>query len=73
MKPQVIVGILLAGLGAFILLRGLTYNSSRSVIRVGEVQASVEERRAIPTWAGGIAIAGGILLISTGLRRRRGA
>ena len=70
MRPQAIIGILLVALGAFILIRGLNYDSSRSVLQVGDLKASVQERRAIPPWVGGIAIAGGILLVSTGLRRR---
>jgi len=72
MKPQMIAGIVLAGLGAFIVLRGLNYSSQRSVMRVGEFQASVEERRAVPTWVGGVALVGGLLLVGAGLRRRRG-
>lgn len=72
MKPQMIAGIVLAGLGAFIVLRGLNYGSGRSMMRVGDFQASVEERRAIPTWVGGVAIVGGLLLVGAGLRRRHG-
>ena len=74
MKPQMIAGILLAVLGAFIVFRGLNYGSQRSVIRVGDVQASVEARRTVPTWVGGVAIVGGALLVGASLRRRpRGA
>jgi uncharacterized membrane protein len=73
MKPQVILGIVLVALGAFIVLRGLSYGSGRSVVRVGDFQASVEEQRAIPTWVGGFAIVGGLLLVGASLRRRRGA
>ena len=70
MKPQVIIGILLAVLGAFIVFRDLSYGSQRSVIQVGDMRASVEARRTIPTWIGGVAIVGGALLIGAGLRRR---
>ena len=73
MKPQMIIGIVLAGLGAFILIRGLTYGSSRSVMRVGDLQASVEERRTIPPWVGGAAVVGGLILVGTGVGRRRDA
>jgi uncharacterized cupredoxin-like copper-binding protein len=74
MKPPLIVGILLAVLGAFIVFRGLSYGSERSVIQVGDMKASVDARRSVPTWVGGVAIAGGVLLISAGLHRRpRGA
>jgi len=73
MKAQTIAGIVLAGLGALIMVRGLNYGAQRSVVRVGDFQASVEERRAIPTWVGGVAIAGGLVLVGAGLRRRRDA
>jgi hypothetical protein len=70
MKPQVIVGILLLVLGGFIVFRGLNYGSQQSVIQVGEMRASVEARRTIPTWVGAVAIVGGVLLVGAGLRRR---
>jgi hypothetical protein len=71
MKWQMLAGIILAGLGAFIVLRGLRYGSGRSVVRVGDFQASVEEQRAIPTWVGGVAIVGGLLLVGASSVRRR--
>jgi len=74
MKPQLIVGILLLVLGAFIVFRGLSYGSQRSVIQVGDVRASVDAQRAVPTWVGAVAIVGGALLVGAGLQRRsRGA
>jgi drug/metabolite transporter (DMT)-like permease len=73
MKPQMIAGILVAGLGAFIVLRGLNYGSERNTMRVGDFQASVETRRAIPPWVGAVAIVGGLLLMGVGVSRRRGS
>jgi drug/metabolite transporter (DMT)-like permease len=70
MKPQMVLGIVLAGVGAFIVLRGLNYGSDRSVMRVGEFSASVETRRAVPIWVGGVAIVGGLLLVGAGVRGR---
>jgi len=70
MKPQMMLGIVLAGVGAFIVLRGLNYGSDRSVMRVGEFQASVETRRAVPMWVGGVAIVGGLLLVGASVGRR---
>jgi uncharacterized membrane protein len=72
MKPLTIAGIVLAVLGAIILLRGLSYGSQKSVMRMGDVQVSAEERQMVPTWVGGVAVAGGLLLI-VGMGRRRGA
>ena len=74
MKPQLMVGILLVVLGAFIVLRGLSYGSQHSVIQVGDMKASVDARRSVPTWIGAVAIVGGVLLIGAGVQRRhRGA
>ena len=73
MKWQTIAGIVLAGLGVFIVLRGISYGSGRTTMRVGDFQASVEEQRAIPTWAGAVAIVGGLLLVGASVGRRRGS
>ena len=73
MKPLVIAGIVIVGLGGFVLLKGLTYRSQSSVLKVGDFQVSAEERRAIPTWIGAAGIVGGLVLIGAGVGRRRGA
>jgi hypothetical protein len=70
MKPSAIVGILLIIAGAFVLIRGLSYSSQRSVLKVGDLKASVEEKHAIPAWVGGLAIVGGLALVLAGTRRR---
>jgi drug/metabolite transporter (DMT)-like permease len=69
MRPATIAGVLLLALGAFILFRGLSYTSDRSVLKVGEFQASVEERRSVPAWAGALIAVAGIALLVTGRRR----
>jgi hypothetical protein len=73
MKWQTIAGIVLVALGAFIVLRGLSYRSGHTMMRVGDFQASIDEQRAIPTWIGGVAIVGGLLLVGASVGRRRGA
>jgi uncharacterized membrane protein len=74
MKPQLMVGIVLVLLGAFIVFRGMSYGSQHSTIQVGDMKASVNERRSVPTWVGVGAIVGGVLLIGAGVpRRQRGA
>jgi hypothetical protein len=73
MKPMVIAGIVIAGLGAFVLLRGLTYTSQSNVLKVGDLQVTAEEHRTIPPWVGGVGIVGGLILIGAGVGKRRGA
>ena len=70
MKPLVLVGILIAAVGGFILVRGLTYTKNRSVLKVGGLEASVEERQTIPTWVGAVAVVGGLILIGAGAGKR---
>jgi hypothetical protein len=73
MKPLSIAGIVIAAFGAFVLVRGLTYTSQSNVLKVGDVQVTAQERRMIPTWVGGVALVGGLLMIGAGVRGRRGA
>jgi hypothetical protein len=70
MRVLVLAGVLLAAAGGFILARGLTYTSKRTVLEVGELKATVKEEHTIPTWVGGVALAGGIVLALAGLRAR---
>ena len=70
MRPLTLVGILLLALGAFILFRGMTYKSRDQVLKVGDLKASVEEKHAVPTWAGGLAIIAGVVLIAGGMKKR---
>jgi hypothetical protein len=70
MRPLSLLGIVLLAVGAFIVFRGLTYKDRDEVLRVGDVKASVEQERAIPTWVGGAALVAGVVLLAAGMRRR---
>jgi hypothetical protein len=70
MRPQALVGIVLLVLGAFILFRGMTYKSKDEVLKVGDVKASVEQKHAVPNWAGGVALVAGLVLLAGGMKRR---
>lgn len=70
MRAPVLAGLVLLALGGFVLIRGLSFTSQKSVLKVGDFQASVEERRPVPAWAGALAIVGGIVLLAAGGRRR---
>lgn len=70
MKGMTLAGILVAAVGVFILIRGLSYKSSNTVLEVGGLKASVEERRTVPTWVGIAAIAGGLVMVVAGARKK---
>jgi hypothetical protein len=71
MKLLLIAGIALAALGIFILTTGLTYGSEGSVLTVGDFQVSAEAERAVPPWAGWLAVFSGVALIGAGAGRPR--
>ena len=71
MKPLVMAGVALGVLGAFVLLKGLTYPSERSVLKVGDLKVSAEEQRSIPPWVGGVALVGGVMLLGAGTLGRK--
>jgi uncharacterized membrane protein (DUF441 family) len=70
MRPSALIGIILIVIGAFVVFRGVSYKSKDEVLKVGELKASVEQKRAVPAWAGGVAIAAGIVLLVGGMKRR---
>ncbi len=72
MRPLGIVGLLLLVAGLFIGIQGVNYRSDRSVLRVGEFEAAVEERRAVPPWLGWAGAALGLGLVAASFRSRQG-
>jgi uncharacterized membrane protein len=71
MRAITVVGALLIGAGLFVLLKGASYTSDKSVLKVGPLEAKVSQEHEIPPWAGGAAIAAGVLLLVAGLRKGR--
>jgi len=70
MRPLILAGLVLLALGGFVLLRGLSYTSQKSVLDIGEFHATMEERQSVPPWIGAAAVVGGIALLVAGSRRR---
>jgi len=70
MRPLVIVGIVIAALAAFVLIRGGSFTSQRDVLKVGDVRITADERQSIPPWVGGAGLLVGVALIVAGVRKR---
>ena len=73
MKPIVVVGIALIILGVVAFAyQGITYTSREKIIDLGPIQATHETRKTIPLSPilGGIALAGGIVLVILGARNK---
>lgn len=71
MKPISIAGIIIAVLGAVVLVRGLTYKDRENVISVGDMHVSATTRRSVPTWVGVAALVGGVLMVGVGMQGKR--
>jgi hypothetical protein len=65
---QVIGAILILG-GLFVLIKSPSYSSQKSVLKIGDVEAKVSQEHPIPPWAGGAAVAVGVVLIVVGARK----
>jgi hypothetical protein len=70
MRVSLIAGAVLAVLGAFIIIKGVSYTREESVFKLGGIEAKVAQERRIPGWAGGIALGAGLVLLIVGLRKR---
>jgi drug/metabolite transporter (DMT)-like permease len=65
---QILGAILIAG-GLFILIKSPSYSSEKSVLKIGDVEAKVTQEHMVPPWAGGAALAAGVILIVVGARK----
>jgi hypothetical protein len=64
-----VIGVLLIAGGLYVLIASPTYSSDKSLFKVGEVEARVRQDHEIPPWAGGAAVAAGLVLVVAGARR----
>ncbi len=71
MKPLTVLGALLILAGGYVLLRGFSYTSSRDTLEVGPLSATVTQKESIPTWAGGLAVGAGLVMIVAGAGSRK--
>lgn len=70
MRPLSLIGIVLLLVGAFIVFKGASYSDREEVLKVGDVKATVESKKAVPTWVGGVALVAGVVLLAAGMKRR---
>ena len=68
MRAPVMLGIALIVIGGTAFLRGLS--APRTVLKVGDISVSAEERNPAIPWAIGLSILAGIVLVTTGTRRK---
>ncbi|HVN78915.1 MAG TPA: DUF3185 domain-containing protein [Terriglobia bacterium] len=72
MKSLTLIGLLLIVLGVGMLAyQGFSYTKREKVLDIGPIQATKETHKTfpIPPFVGGVALAGGIILVVSGARK----
>jgi hypothetical protein len=72
MKTYALIGIILIVIGIFAFAyQGFTYTTREKVVDLGPIQMTAEKTRTfpLPPIVGGIALAGGIVLLIVGKRK----
>ncbi len=70
MRPLLLIGVILIGLGAFVLIRGGSFTSREDVLKVGDLKVTATEEQSIPPWVGVAGIIAGAIVIVVGARTR---
>jgi drug/metabolite transporter (DMT)-like permease len=71
MKAALIIGLVLIAAGIFLIVRPPHYASEQSVLKIGNVEARMQQERALPGWVGGTVLGAGIIIIGTALLKRQ--
>jgi hypothetical protein len=70
MRVTLIAGVVLVALGAFALIRGLSYTREESVFKFGGIEAKMQREHQLPEWLGGLALGAGLVLLFVGIKKR---
>lgn len=70
MRQYLIAGLIVLGLGAFVLVRGGSFTTRRDVLKVGDLKVTANEQQSVPQWVGIVAVVAGVALIIAGTRQR---
>jgi drug/metabolite transporter (DMT)-like permease len=70
MKASLVAGLVLIAAGIFLILRPPHYASEQSVLRLGNLEAKMQQERTLPDWVGGVVLGAGIGLLAAGLLKR---
>jgi drug/metabolite transporter (DMT)-like permease len=70
MRASLVAGLVLIAAGVFLILRPPHYASEQSVFKLGDLEAKMQQERALPGWVGGVVLGAGIVLLGAGLFKR---
>jgi hypothetical protein len=70
MRATLISGVILIAVGLWLIIRPPSYPHKENVLKFGDLEATVQEQRPVPAWAGGVALGAGLVLLGAGFRKR---
>ena len=70
MRNLAILGTVLILVGLWFIIRPPALAHQRNAFKLGDFQATFEERRPLPSWVGGTALGAGLVLVVIGLLKR---
>ena len=71
MRTLQILGAVLVAAGLFLIIRPPSYPHQESVFKLGDLEATVQDRRTVPGWVGGVLLGAGCVLVIVGMKRSR--
>jgi len=71
MRTLQILGAVLVAAGLFLIIRPPTYPHQESVFKLGDLEATVQDKRTVPGWVGGVLLGAGCVLVIVGMKRSR--
>jgi len=71
MRILQILGAVLVAAGLFLIIRPPSYPHQESVFKLGNLEATVQDRRTVPGWVGGVLLGAGCVLVIVGMKRSR--
>jgi hypothetical protein len=69
MRALLISGWVLVAIGLWILIRPPSYSHNETVVKLGDIEAKMQQQHTVPGWVGGLALGAGAVLVVFGLRK----
>jgi len=69
MRTLQILGAVLVAAGLFLIIRPPSYPHQESVFKLGDIEATVQDKRTVPGWVGGVLLGAGCVLVIVGLKK----
>ena len=69
MRALQISGAILIAVGLLFIIKPPSYTREESVIKLGDLEAKVQQQHTVPSWVGGALLGAGCVLVIVGLRK----